>query len=44
MNGLKHIISAHPFFRGMKPEYMEILAYGATAAKIKPEQIQLDQA
>jgi len=44
MNGLKEIINAHPFFRGMKPQYMEILAYGATAAKIKPEQIQLDQA
>jgi CRP-like cAMP-binding protein len=39
MNGLKETITAHPFFRDMKPEHLDIFAYGATAGKFQSEQI-----
>jgi len=39
MNGLKETIRTHPFFCEMKPEHLDILAQGATAAKFKPEEI-----
>ena len=39
MNGLKEPITAHPFFRDMKPQHLDIVAGGATAEKFKPEQI-----
>ena len=39
MNNLKETITGHPFFHGMKPEHLDILANGATEAKFKTEQI-----
>ena len=39
MNALKENITAHPFFRNMKPEHLDILSAGATAATFEPDQI-----
>jgi hypothetical protein len=33
MNRLKEIITAYPLFQDMKPEHLDILARGATAAE-----------
>jgi CRP/FNR family transcriptional regulator, cyclic AMP receptor protein len=41
MNDVKHIITNHPFFHGMKPEHLDIVARGATEANLKPDQILL---
>jgi CRP-like cAMP-binding protein len=35
---LNERVAAHPFFHGMKPEHLGILAEGATEAKFEPEQ------
>ncbi len=43
MNSVKQIISEHPFFRGMKPEPLDIIAGGATEVTFKPDQILLRQ-
>src|ERR1051325_9820017 len=39
MNGMKETITAHPFFRGMRPEHLQILANCATEVRFKTEQI-----
>jgi CRP-like cAMP-binding protein len=39
MNKLREIIAAHPFFRDVKPEHIDIIVSGAIEAKFKPDEI-----
>jgi CRP/FNR family transcriptional regulator, cyclic AMP receptor protein len=38
-NSIKHRVVAHPFFRGMKPEHLEIIASCASEATFDPDQV-----
>ncbi len=38
-HSLQSIIVSHPFFRGMKPEHLEVIAGCATEATFPPDQI-----
>lgn len=38
-NSLEPVIVSHPFFQGMKPEHLEVIASCATEATFEPDQI-----
>lgn len=37
-NSLESVVVSHPFFQGMKPEHLEVIAGCATEATFKPEE------